>query len=137
MNVNVYTDASFSIKHKLAACGYIVFIGWRMVKHDIVLVDNIKSSQQSEILAIEFALDYIKDNHILAKSINVNSDCRSVVLFKGRQNQYKSLKRKIEYFSSLNIGVSLLHVKAHRRNKNNNKVDESVRDALRDFISKK
>lgn len=144
MNLKIYTDASYSMEHKIAACGYVLIEGRRKVlSHKVCLVENVKCNNHAEIFAAYLSLhdainlkgikriNLLTDNYCVIMAINNLGDVTGVK----HPEYYTELIEVLEIFNMCNIVVKAIKVKAHSDNENNNKVDISARTELRKHLN--
>ena len=78
MTAIVYTDASYSNSKLIAACGYCVLFDGVMVKHEVLLYENILTTLQAETISI---IQGLLHSFMLKgiTQINVHTDCLIIV----------------------------------------------------------
>ena len=134
MTVVCYTDASYRKDFDIAACGYCVLVGAKMIKHEVVLVSDIGSPANAEIYAIVQAAQFaFMINGV--ESIIIYTDYKAAVDGKKSGNKYKELRETIKMVLEYGIKIELVFVKGHSTNKHNNLVDQTCRFNLRKYIN--
>jgi ribonuclease HI len=131
----VYSDASYCHKNDIAACGFIVLFGHRIVKHQVILVKGLKTPTGAELYSLVVGIQYaflLND----VKSIQANTDCIALVNKVKSRKKYAELFDTIEIVEEFGIGFTLRHVKGHAYNKYNNKIDNSCITELRKYLQK-
>ncbi len=141
MTIIAYSDASFCEKNMVAACGFILLLNGRTIRHHITIVGGINSSFFSETYAVTIAIQ----NAFLypgVKKIILYTDVAGLaykrIKKKKRNTVYMSdLVDTLEIAQEYGVKVILLHVRAHSDNKFNNLVDISSRNQLRKYLNHK
>ena len=140
MTVTVYTDASHCQRTDIAVCGFAIVVNDVLVRHQVVIISECKTSGDAEFYAATLGLqEAFMQKDVL--NINLMVDFIAICFFK---NAYKAKKkpRAHEYSETIKmiveegIGLSVNHVKAHNKNVYNNKVDLSCRNTLRKYNNK-
>lgn len=145
MTVQLYTDTAHDYTKLIAACGYCVLYGNRLQSHEVAIVDNINNTQEGEAYAA--ALGLWKCYEIQGvKTIVLYTDCQVVFnTINGNISKKswfvnsmacKTLLDTIEAYKEAGIILVPKKVKAHlsfSANDYNRKVDNSVRNALRNY----
>lgn len=138
MTVTVYTDASFNHVHKIAACGFFAFENDKPLKHEVVLVAPIKDSALAEVYAMTEGLQYafmIKTvKHIVLYTDHLPTIERLQTRRGKSSARMKNLFDTIEMIRDWGITIRVAHVKAHSSCSQNNKVDKSCKEALRQYL---
>ncbi len=141
MKVSIYTDASSSQQKDISACGYVIRTYSRILKHDVLLVDELKDINEAECYAVYLSLlealklkwinrvDIFTDSSIVLDAING-------IIVKAFQNSkyFILLTETLISYNELGIKVKSKKVKSHSGNYNNSKVDMSVRKELRNYL---
>jgi ribonuclease HI len=135
-----YTDCSYSMEHRIGACGWVILVDGNMKSHKVILVGNLGTSQEGELFSVVQALqECFLINGV--KSIVANTDCQAVVTASNRKTKkhrmpkkYNELLETLEMIREYGIGVTITHVKAHCQNTMNNLIDKSSRKQLHNFI---
>lgn len=133
MTAVVYTDASYCHKSDVGACGFIVILNGKMIKHEVELVSGLKTPTNAEIHAIVSGIQYaflIKN----VRSITVNTDCKTTVVNRKGRKQYKELNETIQIIKEARIGFSIFYVRGHSENRFNNIIDQSCNASLRKYL---
>lgn len=139
MTAVVYTDASHSLKAKTAACGFVVLVDNKIVKHAVTLVGNCLISGDAEMFSIVQALQYCFLLNGVLKII-VHTDYETAVKFKGKSKRSRrfpfsqELKYTINIIRDHGIILEFNKVKAHADDKYNNLIDQSSRAELRKYL---
>ena len=150
MVVSVYTDASFNHKKDISSCGFIILVNRKIIKHQVLLVKNLKTPHGAELYSIYEALC----NSYLVKGvscINVYCDCIKALDICNQSNEerikwdYNKTKKYTILISDFNNLMDLLKeekiitrfykVRAHANNFFNNMVDRSCLNNLREYIN--
>lgn len=135
-NILIYTDASYSKDRKLAACGYVILRDGKMIKHEVLLLDNVVSIDDAELYAICFALK-VAYSEQMVRRICVNTDSMNIHTQwlkypeKDKFFQLEKLRKKIQ---NKGILFAMNYVKGHANNRHNNLIDQSCRKILRTHL---
>ena len=135
MTVVVYTDASHSDQRNISACGFVLVIDKISIRHCVVLVEGLGKPSSAEQFAMAQGLQAAFMVNGVTE-ITLNTDHKVTVEKIRYPKRYKKrllheLAETIEMIKETGIHLTFLHVKAHRGNYFNNKVDESCNKALK------
>ncbi len=140
----IYTDASFDDKMKIAACGYYLIINDVAVKHIVFTVYDLPTCGCAEIYSVILALKDMMDttgNHVC-----IHTDYLALVDMINKD--FKGSKRVRSYINMLRMSIQELknkgntfqieHVKAHAgsnggHHSHNSKVDKACRKRLNEL----
>lgn len=150
MILQVYTDASFSWEKDIAACGFVLLKNDAIViKHQVVLLESIKSIYHAEFWSIYNALCSaylvvgVKMVCVYSDSLQALSVCnedftKHVSIPKkrawGKTGLFKDFFELMELYKEDGIAVNFYKVKAHSDNEFNNMVDRSCLKHLREHL---
>lgn len=135
-NILIYTDASCSYEKKISACGYVILRDGQMIKHEVLLVENVGTPDEAELYAICFALK-LSYSMPMIRRITVNTDSLNIhtqwlrAPDEERFTQLEKLRKKIQ---NKGILFAINYVKGHRQNRHNNLIDQSCRKILRTHL---
>lgn len=132
MTVVAYTDASFSCERGIGVCGFIAKREGLSIAHNLEIVGGLKYADRAEIHAVVMAIQYCFLLPDVSKII-VRTDCRNIV-FRGKKEKYKELEQTLEVCREYNVSVEISHVKGHVGHPTNEKIDQSVRTHLRQYL---
>lgn len=135
MTVVAYTDASHCHKTKYAACGFVVLKSCQLIKHQVTLVENMKSAQDAETHSVIEALQYcfmIKD----VKTIILYTDYLPTITRKDKDKKrlFPELYDTVEMIKDYGIQLQMRHVRGHSGNEYNEMVDRSCRKYLKRLV---
>jgi ribonuclease HI len=136
MTAVAYTDASYSSEKDISACGYVVLVDGKVINHEVLLVEGLKTPTNAEIFAVIKAAEYcFMINGV--KNITINTDCKTIISRKRSRRHHMDLDETIAMIKEEGIGLNLVHVRGHKGNYFNNLVDESCLQNLRAYINSK
>lgn len=140
MTIVVYTDASYCNRKMVAACGYVLIIEGKMVKHTVVLAENVPTCTAAEFLSANLAIQeaYL---HKGVTEIIIYTDCNTIITHRGGMGSRSKfmadeLAETMEMLQEDGITLTKKHVKGHNNNFYNEKVDRSCRNELRKLTAK-
>lgn len=151
MVLQVYTDASFSWEKDIAACGFVILKNKQIIKHQVVLLEKIKTIYHAEFWSIYNALcnayliKGVETVCIYSDSIQALSVCnerlskshRSAKTRKskwGKVDLFEDFWDLLAMFKEEKIRIQFYKVKAHSNNQFNNMVDRSCLKHLREHL---
>lgn len=143
MIVNVYTDASYCDKTKIAACGFTVYSEGKMIKHSIVMMENVKNNNVAEAIAATegisycFLLDGVGLIYLHTDCLGIK-DCKVPNKKGTRKPIYiREFVEIIDIINEYNVKVHVQFVKGHGSNQRHSFIDISVRRHLRHYLKPK
>lgn len=141
MKLKVYTDASFDLSTRTAACGYVVISEGEPIKHEVILLSEMPTSQSAECYSVYLAL--LEAIKYKPTHIEIRCDCQAVIhlwqdkIKQRTLNRSKCMTMLKEVMDGLKASYAFItfrKVKAHSACEMNNKVDKSVRHQLRKYL---
>lgn len=144
MVLQVYTDASFSWERDIAACGFVILKDQSVIKHQVVLLERIKTIYHAEFWSIYNALcnaylvKNISDVFVYSDNVMAINACKSrpKKMKWGKQSLFEDFYDLMGMFEEENINISFFKVKAHSGDRFNNMVDRSCLKHLREHLKK-
>lgn len=141
MEVVVYTDASCSNPLNISACGFLAMHGTKSIRHEIVLWSGLRNSIVAEVYAIVHALHYcflLKDIRNIVVYTEMDFIVRQQFNKKWHWDSpvFNELIDTLDEINNYNVSVEFVKVKAHSHDRLNNKIDNSVRKVLREYLKK-
>lgn len=140
MTVIVYSDGSHCPRTKVAACGYVLLVDGKVIKHQVILLGDC-SSGDGEFYAAIVGLQeaYLQKG---VTEIHLYVDYTGVIYFRnGFRAKQKPLAKEFHETKLMiredGIELKISHVKGHSTDKYNIKVDTSCRDHLRKYLKTK
>lgn len=133
MTAVVYTDASYSSRLDVAACGFVLLVDGRIVRHSVTLVEGLGKPSAAEHYAMVEGLQaaYMVRG---VTEIKLKTDHKATVELMTKPRLRCKLPKELKETIYMIIDDSILffayHVKAHASNKMNNKVDAACRETL-------
>lgn len=142
MIVEVYSDASHCDKNNVAACGFAALSNGKLIKHEVMLLGNVRSVYLAEFKAAINGLQYgfLLDG---VTKVILYTDCLSIVDYRKRMRSKRKSFYVIEFIETIEtilecgVEVECVYVKAHSDNKMNNFIDQSSRKELRMYLKTK
>lgn len=136
MIIYVYSDASYHHQSKMSACGFLICTDNKIIKHEVNIVSNIDTCNESEAYAASLGLveAYLFNG---VKEIKLFTDSLIVVKIISEGNKkkhskvYNELTEVLSACDEAGIAISVKKVKAHSNHNRNNIIDNSVRKYLR------
>lgn len=140
MTVVVYSDASHCPQKKVAACGYVLIIEGKLVKHIVVLMENVPTCTAAEFLSANMGIQEAYLQKGVTKII-LYTDCNTIITHRGGIGSTKfmadELSETVEMLKEDGIILTKKHVKAHNKDFYNEKIDRSCRNELRKLTALK
>lgn len=142
MKITVYTDASLSDKHHVAACGWIICYkkdGKHRVRERVKVIEGISRVQEAEAKSVIMSLQHA----FLRKGvtfINIFTDSLHFVKHvnpkqkKENKIDLSEFYETIEICHSFNVNVRVNYIQGHSDSYYNNQIDNKVRIALRKYL---
>lgn len=133
MTAIVYSDASYSYKQDISACGFCVLVDGALVKHQVQLISGIGATHKAEIFALVCAIQFAFLLNGVTE-IKAYTDYLSVITRKSKKLIYRDLDETLGMCLENGITVTIDHVKAHSGDEFNTLVDKSCHSNLKKYL---
>lgn len=134
MVVTAYTDASLCHVNRIAACGYVAYLGGKLIRRNVTFIGHVRSIYLAEATAISCAL---QDCFLMegVAEIIIYTD-QLFIVNGGNMSLYKAYKELIQVMDIIKeygVKIELRYVQSHSGNASHDLIDKTCMQQLRKF----